>query len=182
MPITVTWLIAALVVIAFIVVAALLLTGQDKGSRQDGGLSLNTPPGSVVTVRKVGEITSVLIRENIRDHWEGADSIPLPLPSTDVTRREEPALYAEYMSPDTPATRKYEIIDEVYALGYTLPYITGLEEQRQKELREAAEGGDPDARVVHARTPINLTPKAGTAGTLTGGTEGTAPIDNLQTQ
>ena len=78
-----------------------------------------------------------------------------------MTRREQPELYAEYMDPGTSASRKYEIIDEVYALGYTLPYIRGLNDLYKKELKDAMESGDPDARTALERTPVNLTAASG---------------------
>ena len=63
------------------------------------------------------------------------------------------------MDPRTSAVRKYEIIDEVYALGFTLPYIKGLNEQYKRELKEALASGDPDGRTVSERTPANLSRK-----------------------
>ena len=165
MSTTAIWLIAALVVIAVIFAVLLFLPGQDRNSPVTVAerVSLAPSPGSIVTVRKVGRITSVVIREDIHDHWEG-DSIPLPLLPTEVTRREQPELYAEYMDPGTSASRKYEIIDEVYALGYTLPYIRGLNELYKKELKDAMEAGDPDARTALERTPVNLTAASGKDG------------------
>ena len=112
--------------------------------------------GSVVTVRKIGPITSVTIRQQVSDHWEGPDGIALPLLGPEAAKRYEPALWAEYMDPGTSAIRKYEIVDEVYSLGFTLPYIKGLNEQYKREMREALASGDPDGRTVSERTPVNL--------------------------
>ena len=134
MPIPSIWLIAALAVIAVVFIILLLLPGQDKQAGAQSDVSVSAAPGSVVTVRKVGHVTSVLIREAVHDHWEGGDGISLPLLPTEVTRREQPGLFAEYMSPDTRPSRKYQIIDEVYALGYTLPFIPGLYDQYKKEI------------------------------------------------
>lgn len=141
---------------------AILLFLPQKEKGQDGDAPSNElsidSGASIVTVRKIGPITSVTIRQGVSDHWEGSEGIALPLLGTEATRRHEPALWAEYMDPSTSATRKYEIIDEVYALGFTLPYIKGLNEQYKREMKEALASGDPDSRAVHERTPVNLTP------------------------
>ena len=113
--------------------------------------------GSIVTVRKIGPITSVTIRQRVNDHWDGQDGVAVPLLGPEAAKRYEPALWNEYMNPRTSAVRKYEIIDEVYALGFTLPYIKGLNEQYKRELKEALASGDPDGRTVSERTPVNLT-------------------------
>ncbi|MBP3257633.1 MAG: hypothetical protein J6M23_06550 [Bacteroidales bacterium] len=113
--------------------------------------------GSIVTVRKIGPITSVTIRQRVNDHWDGQDGVAVPLLGPEAAKRYEPALWNEYMNPRTSAVRKYEIIDEVYALGFTLPYIKGLNEQYKREMREALASGDPDGRTVSERTPVNLT-------------------------
>ena len=151
---------------------AVLLFLPRKGKGGDGvpppnELSIDSGAG-IVTVRKIGPVTSVTIRQGVSDHWEGPEGIALPLPGTEAARRHEPALWAEYMNPATSAIRKYEIIDEVYALGFTLPYIRGLNEQYQREMREALASGDPDSRAVHERTPVNLTP-ARQGGSAPGG-------------
>ena len=115
---------------------------------------------SVVTVRKVRRDTPSAIRRSVNDHWEGTDDyLDIPPPPTEVTLREEPTLYAEYLSPETSAIRRYEIADELYGQGYTLPYIKGLSDQYNDEMKEAIEHGGPDARTIHERTPVNLTPK-----------------------
>ena len=84
------------------------------------------------TLNQLGET----IRQQVSDHWEGADGIALPLLGPEAAKRYEPALWAEYMDPGTSAIRKYEIVDEVYSLGFTLPYIKGLNEQYKREIRE----------------------------------------------
>ena len=112
-----------------------------------------------LTIRKVGRVTSVTIRTQAHDHWEGADGIQVGQIPTEVTRLYRPELYEEYMSAQTSAIRKYEIADELYAEGFTLPYIRGLHEQYKREVAEALkEGGD--ARTIAEHTPANITPKS----------------------
>ena len=123
--------------------------------------------GSVVTVRKIGPITSVTIRQRVNDHWDGQDGVAVPLLGPEAAKRYEPALWSEYMDPLTSAVRKYEIIDEVYALGFTLPYIKGLNVQYKREITEAIASGDPDGRTVNERTPLNLTQKESAARQVT---------------
>lgn len=112
--------------------------------------------GSIVTVRKIGPITSVTIRQRVHDHWDGPDGVAVPLLGPEAAKRYEPTLWNEYMDPHTSAIRRYEIIDELYSLGFTLPYINGLHEQYKRELTEALASGDPDSRAVNERTPVNL--------------------------
>lgn len=107
--------------------------------------------GSIVTVRKAGNVTSVDFRGGGLDHWEGDDNIKIPPPPVEETRRRWPDLYAEYVSEDTPPLRRREIADDLYAMGFTLPYIPGLYEQCQNALRSENPGG--------RRVPVNLTPK-----------------------
>jgi len=118
----------ALMVIAC--AAALLLDPGEKGRAGQGAESVITAPGhSVITVRKVGRTTRVDIRADIHSHWEGEEGVaPKPTP-VEVTRREQPELFEEYMSPEATATRKYAIVDELYSMGYTLPLIPSLHEQ-----------------------------------------------------
>lgn len=156
-------IVAALSAAAVVFTVLLLLPQQGKeasgGRGADGGVAVETP-GGIVTVRKVGRTTAVLIRDDIHDHWEGAGGIDLPLLPVEVTRRERPELYAEYLSPDTSAIRKYEIADDLYAEGYTLPWIGGLHAQYKRELKEALEAGG-DSRTILERTPVDLTPRPG---------------------
>lgn len=133
----------------------LFLPSDRKAPSPEDALDIRAE-GSIVTVRKVGHVTSVTIRGGIHDHWEGDEGVSLPYLQPEVTRREVPELYAEYMSPSTSAVRRYEIIEEVYAMGFTLPYIRGLSEQYKKEVREAIASGDPDSRAVLERTPVDL--------------------------
>ena len=157
----VMWLAAALGIIAVVIVAVLIFSpSRDKDSavKPDGGISVNASEGSIVTVRKVGRVTSVTIRTQAHDHWEGSDGVQVPQIPTEMTRLYRPELYDEYMSPETSAIRKYEIADELYAEGFTLPYIRGLHEQYKREVAEALkEGGD--ARTIAEHTPANITPK-----------------------
>ena len=136
----------------------LSLTDKSRGASSPSNEIAIDSGESIVTVRKIGPITSVTIRQGISDHWEGSEGVALPLLGPEATRIHEPALWAEYMDPSTSAIRKYEIIDEVYALGFTLPYEKGLLERYKRELKEAVSSGDPDGRAIHERTPVNLTP------------------------
>ena len=107
--------------------------------------------GSIVTVRKAGSVTSVDFRGAALDHWEGDGDIPVPPPPVEETRRRWPDLYSEYISEDTPPLRRREIADDLYAMGFTLPYIPGLYERCRDGLRgENARG---------RRAPVDLTPK-----------------------
>ena len=152
--------VAALSAAAVVFTVLLLLPQQGKEAAAAGGardaVTVGTA-GGIVTVRKVGRTTAVLIRDDIHDHWEGTGGVDVPLLPVEVTRRERPELYAEYLSPDTSAIRKYEIADDLYAEGYTLPWIGGLHEQYKRELREALEQGG-DSRTILERTPVDLTP------------------------
>ena len=154
-------LLAALSAIAVIIITILLCTpskDSPKASGKDGeGISVSAAEGSIVTVRKVGRMTSVTIRSTVHDHWEGADNIQVPMIPIEVTRLEKPDLYAEYISPETSAIRKYEIADDLYAEGFTLPYIRGLNEQYKKEVAEAMNDSASDGRTIVERTPVNLT-------------------------
>lgn len=109
--------------------------------------------GSIVTVRRVGSVTSVSITGGPLDHWEGGAVTLEPL-GPEATRLYEPELYSEYMSPSTNAIRKYEIIEDVYAKGFTLPYIKGLHEKYLQEKSEAMK--DPNGRAATEPTPVNL--------------------------
>ena len=155
------WLAAALGIVAVVILAALIFSPskeKEPAVKTDEGISVNASEGSIVTVRKVGRVTSVTIRTQAHDHWEGADGIQVGQIPTEVTRLYRPELYEEYMSAQTSAIRKYEIADELYAEGFTLPYIRGLHEQYKREVAEALkEGGD--ARTIAERTPVNLTQK-----------------------
>ena len=155
------WLVATLFAAAAIFTVLVLFPTKESSPSRDGkddGISI-TAGGSVVTVRKVGRVTSVVIRNDIHDHWEGSDGIDIPQLPIEFTRLHEPALYAEYVSPETSAIRKYEIADDLYAQGYTLPYIRGLHEQYKREMKEAQEWGVTDAEASRGYSPANLSPR-----------------------
>ena len=149
------WVAIAVALVITVILALAMFSGGDSQKTQphaSADVSINAAEGSIVTVRKVGSTTSVIIRSDIHDHWEGADGIDISPTPVELTRREEPELYEEYMSSKTPASRKYEIADYIYSIGLTLPFIHGLHEQWQQEqqMNPATE-----------RTPVN--PKGGTA-------------------
>ena len=161
----VTLVLILAVAAAGLLVLVLVPTRKDAVPGGDGGILVSGSEGSVVTLRRVGSLTSVVIQGGaaVHDHWEGSEGVVPPPLSPDAARRYEPALYEEYMSPSTSAVRRYEIIDELYGLGFTLPYIKGLAEQYRREVAEALAGGDPDGRTLMESTPVNLTPEAGSA-------------------
>ena len=163
MTTTAICLAAALGAVALIIVAVLVFSPSKEPSKPQGkgdeGVSVSAGEGSIVTVRKVGRMTSVTIRSSVHDHWEGSDSIQVPMIPVEVTRLEKPDLYAEYMSPETSAIRRYEIADELYAEGFTLPYIRGLNEQYKKEIAEALADRSGDGPTIAERTPVDLTGK-----------------------
>ena len=127
------------------------------GAPPQDGISVNTAEGSIVTVRKVGRITSVTIRSTVHDHWEGSGDISVPPLPIEVTKIERPELYEEYINPKTSAMRKYEIADDLYAEGFTLPYISGLNEQYKKEVSEALISPG-DGKVIAESTPARPSP------------------------
>ena len=141
----------AAVIGAIVFIAALpsLERGSDPAAES---ISVETQ-GSIVTVRRAGRVTSVSITGGPLDHWEGGAVTLEPL-GPEATRLYEPELYSEYMSPSTSAIRKYEIIEDVYAKGFTLPYIKGLHEKYLQEKAEAMK--DPNGRAATEPTPVNL--------------------------
>lgn len=124
----VPWAAAALLAVSAVLAVALALEPRPADGEGDSGNVKPRKPsgGSMVTVRRVGGVTSVVIREGVRDHWEGDGGVPAALLPPEVTRAAHPALYAEYLSPDTPPSRRYAIIDELYSMGFTLPYCKDL--------------------------------------------------------
>lgn len=156
-PIFILLGILALALVAIVIVlVSPTASPEEKSLPQGESISVETQ-GSIVTVRKIGRVTSVSIHDGIRDHWEGPDGVPISPLSPESTRFYYPELYDEYMSSSTSAIRKREIIDEVYAMGFTLPHIPGLYEQYKRELEEAEK--DPDGRTANEPTPVNLTPE-----------------------
>jgi len=140
------WTVALVAVILIALAAILLLSsgGKERGGEGSVESVISTPSSSIVTVRKVGQTTRVDIRLDVHDHWEGEGGVaPKPTP-VEITRLEQPSLYEEYMSSEATATRKYEIADELYSMGYTLPFIPGLHEQLLREQKAVrAEREDP---------------------------------------
>lgn len=139
-----------------VLVILLLLPSPRVKAPVERDIKVDAGAGSIITVRKVGDVTSLLIQPSVRDSWEGEGGVPLPALPPEVTRVREPALYAEYMDPSTSAVRRYEIIEDLYAIGYSLPHIRGLHEAYKKEIEAALSSGDPDARTALGRTPVNL--------------------------
>ncbi len=128
----------------------LLTSDSSPKVSRDPEVSISGENG-MVTIRKVGRSTSVLIHSDTGEYWEGSDGISIPMTPIEATRRHEPALYAEYMSEKTSAIRKYEIAEELYSIGYTLPYQRGLHEQWVKEMRLMKKEPAPEDSV-----PIDL--------------------------
>ena len=159
MSTTLLWAVVGTAIITVIILAlALFISPGDSASQQNSpsaDVSINAAEGSIVTVRKIGRTTRVVIRSDIHDHWEGSDGIDISPAPIELTRHEEPELYEEYMSPKTSAIRKYEIADYIYSIGLTLPFIHGLHEQWQKENEKAASEINPALE----HTPVN--PKGG---------------------
>ncbi len=130
------WIVAIVAVVLVIAAAVVLLAPGEKPQSENSVESvITTPSSSVVTVRKVGQTTHVDIKTNVHNHWEGDDGVATRPTPVEVTRREQPELYEEYMSSEATATRKYDIIDELYSMGYTLPLIPDLHEQWLSEQR-----------------------------------------------
>lgn len=157
----------ALIIAVILIVTLLLPSDASRKEAPSADVSINAAEGSIVTVRKVGHTTRVVIRSDIHDHWEGSDGIDLSPAPIEITRNEEPQLYAEYMSPKTSAIRKYEIADYIYSIGLTLPYIHGLHEQWQKELQKdgtTIPSGEINPATEH--TPVNLKGGAARGGVV----------------
>ncbi len=133
------WLIgAALLLIVLFFGTIVLFSPPEKPplKEEDSDLSINAA-GGIVTIQKVGKRTSVVIYPGVSDHWEGSEGVTIPPCPIETTKSSEPELYSEYMSPQTCATRKRDIADRLYNMGYTLPYISGLYEQsREEELQK----------------------------------------------
>ena len=136
---------AALLTVFLVILFAPSGSPQPKGREPAPGVSIAAAAGSIVTVRKVGSATRVDIRPDIHDHWEGDRDIDVAPTPIEITRSEEPKLFAEYMSPATSATRKYEIADYLYGIGLCLPFIPGLHQQWLREQEQAAGDRRPDA-------------------------------------
>ena len=155
-----TWTVLVLLGILALL-AVLLLILPSRAEAKEEAVPASGGPGSIVTVRKVGGVTSVVIRDGASDHWEGDGGVSLPLLPPEVTARLQPELYAEYTSPDTSAIRKYEIIDELYSMGFTLPYIKDLNDLYKREVQSALSPGGPAAGTPRKRAPVDLSHMAG---------------------
>ena len=162
-------IVTALVTLAIAIFLYLVFSpsreGGAAGAPPQDGISVNPAEGSIVTVRKVGRITSVTIRSTVHDHWEGSGDISVPPLPIEVTKIERPELYEEYINPKTSAMRKYEIADDLYAEGFTLPYISGLNEQYKKEVSEALISPG-DGKVIAEYTPARPSPNRSAAKNL----------------
>ncbi len=147
-----TWLTCAIFLFLVVCFGSLMLMTADSSSKsnKESEVSISGENG-IVTIRKVGRSTSVVIHSDTGDYWEGSDGISIPMTPIEATRRHEPELYAEYMSEKTSAIRKYEIAEELYSIGYTLPYQRGLHEQWVKEMRLMEKEPAPEDSV-----PIDL--------------------------
>lgn len=150
------WITAILAAFCIAVAGLLLFPPPRRSTSAGDGLSVVSGE-SVVTVRRIGVHTSVTIR-GVADHWDESRGVALPPTPIEVTRAEEPELYAEYMSPDTSATRKYEIADHLYSMGYSLPLIPGLIEQWKREQEELRVLRERDAEAT--RAALEPTPPA----------------------
>ena len=64
--------------------------GRPSSPPHPGEVSVSAAEGSIVTVRKVGGVTSVVVHS----HWEGEDGITPPALPPEITRAREPELYA----------------------------------------------------------------------------------------
>jgi len=152
------WLVAAVAIVIILAAAIVLFVPREKLPQEEATESVITAPeSSVVTVRKIGGTTRVDIHTSIHSHWEGDGGVaPKPTP-VEVTRREQPELYEEYMSSETTATRKYEIVDELYSMGYTLPLIPSLHEQwvREQALVRAQREDPPKENPAPRRLSVN---------------------------
>ncbi len=159
------WIIA-LVAVFFLIIAAVLLFAPGEKSHPAGETMqsvITAPENSVVTVRKVGMITHVDIRSNIHNHWEGEGGVETKPTPVEITRRDCPELYEEYLSSETTATRKYEIVDELYSMGYTLPLIPSLHEQwvLEQQMTRLAHEDPPEEDPAPNRLKVNRDLEAG---------------------
>ena len=146
-------ILSALLAAMAIALAGVLILTRDSSPKV--GTSGSAPGGNgagLVTVRRAGGVTSIDIPDGILDHWEGDAGIPLPPLPIEVTRRERPELYAEFVSASTTAGRRYEIADELYSQGFTLPWIPGLDRQYREEKKNSPKDSGDGRRI-----PVDLT-------------------------
>ena len=154
---TIIFAVLAILIIAMLVMVLASPSEQGGGKASSPDVSISAAEGSVVTVRKVGRTTRVDIHPDIHDHWEGGGGVDISPTPIEITRREEPELYAEYMNPRTPASRKYAIADYIYSLGLTLPFIHGMNEQWKREQEELLQSKPSQGPVnpITEQTPVN---------------------------
>lgn len=139
----------ALAAVVFTVLL-LLPSGKDRKPKPEPE---PVTEGDIVTVHRIGPVTSVVIRSSPRDHLEGTrNPSPPPVPP-EVTREQFPELYSEYMDPATSAIRRYDIIAELYSMGFTLPYISSLHEQWKRETAPREESPAAPAEKTTENTP-----------------------------
>ena len=146
-------ILSALLAALAVALAAVLLLTRDPSPK--AGTSRSVPGGNgswPVTVRRAGGVTSIDIPDGILDHWEGDAGVTLPPLPIEVTRRERPGLYAEFVSASTPAGRRHEIADELYSQGFTLPWIPEPDRQFREEKKDA-----PNDSGGGRRIPVDLT-------------------------
>ena len=99
------------VLAAVIAVLAVLLLQPEKEAPpeppREGDTHEEPSPEGVVTDRHAGQSMTIVIRDGtrLRDGMEGGGGITLPQLPTEAAARIFPALYSEYMSPDTSASR-----------------------------------------------------------------------------
>lgn len=157
MSTVITWFLVSLAGAIVILLVMILAAPSDQDKTKEPGVSINATRGSVVTVRKVGRTTRVDIHPDIHDHWEGSPGVDIAPTPIELTMREEPELYAEYMNPRTSASRRYAIADYIYSLGLTLPYIHGMNEQWKREQEmNPAKGSQTMVNPITEPTPVNL--------------------------
>ncbi len=129
------WIMFSVIAILVVAVCIIFLFSGRGGEKEDTEFSINAR-NSVVTVRKVGAQTKVIV-EPIAEPVDEGESVDLE--SVESTRKAYPVLYEEYMSDSTPARRKYEILEQLSQVGYVLPYIEGLHDKYRREIIEEYE-------------------------------------------
>lgn len=148
---TMILIICGIAVAAILIILVVLFVSRPKDTHTEQ-MEVETDSKSVVTVRKVAGVTRVSVKlepEPSYAPFYDEDSRYPTLPP-EVTRKEFPALYEEYMDDSVPALRRRDILVELYNMGYALPTVKDLqkrideEEQLAEEVRRKAleaEGG-----------------------------------------
>ncbi len=147
MLLTLLWIIFCTVIVAIVTVLVFLARPVDRKNEKKTGDSSDSP-GGIITIRHVGTRTKISV---IPDYLEGQGE-PAGFVPTEAARDSFPELYEEYMSPETSATRKYEIADYIYSIGLTLPLQRGMYEQFKREVEERirAEAGQEEEKMPEA--------------------------------